>query len=108
MLKMRIFKKRHKILQYALPCVFFIWFLFVVLAVSGDILLKILLGNKESSDRKQTCYADYAYDVADCVGVVDDNVSCDCKDKNLEGVCRSKVDKHAHKLKSDYDGKHVV
>ena len=79
-----------------------------MLYAGGDNLFQIILGNKKSLDCKQTCDADNADDVADCIGVVNDNVSCDGKGKNLQCVCRSKVDKHTYKLKTDYDGKYVV
>ena len=75
---------------------------------SCNFFFKIFLGNKESSDSKQACDAYDANDVADSTRVVDDNVSCDCKNKHLKGVRGGKVDEHACKLKTDYDGKHVV
>ena len=80
----------------------------MMLYAGGDNLLKIFLGNKEFLYCKQTCNADYAHDVADSIGVVDNNVSCYGKNKNLDRVCRCKIDKHAYELKSDYDSKHVV
>ena len=79
-----------------------------MLYIAGEALLKIFLGNKELLDCEEGGDANNAYDVADPVGVIDNNVSCDSEGKNLEGVRRSKVDKHAYELKTDYDGEYVV
>ena len=79
-----------------------------MLHIAGEALLKIFLGDKELSDCEEGGDADNAYDVADPVCVIDNNVSCDSEGKNLEGVCRSKVDKHAYELKTDNDGEYVV
>ena len=76
--------------------------------IAGEALLKVFLGNKELSDCEEGGDTDDAYDITYCIGVVDDNVSCDSEGKNLEGVCRSKVDKHAYELKANYDGEYVV
>ena len=86
----------------------FEFILLFVLHIAGEALLKIFLGDKELSNCEECGDADDANDVAYCVGMIDDNVSCDSEGKNLEGVRRSKVDKHAYELKSDYDGEYVV
>ena len=80
----------------------------LLLNIAGEALLKIFLGDKELSDCEECGDTNNAYDVADPVGVVDNNVSCDSEGKNLEGVRGSKVDQHAYELKSDYDGEYVV
>ena len=90
MAKIRINKKRHKVGK-GFPCVFLLLFLVVVLHACRDNLLHILLWNKESLDCEKTCDADNANDVAYCIGVIDDNVSCDCEYKDLEGVCGGQV-----------------
>ena len=88
---------------------FFITFgLFVVFYAGGDNLFQLVLGNEEALDRKQTCDADNADDVAHRIGVLDDNVSCDSKGENLDGVRRGKIDKHAHELKSDYNRQNMM
>ena len=46
-----------------------------MLEIAGNNLLQVLLGNKKSSDRKQTCDTYNADDGADGIAVVDDNVS---------------------------------
>ena len=76
--------------------------------IARNALLKVFLGNKELLNCEEGGDTDNAGDIADCVGVVEDNVSCDSKDKHLEGVCGCKVYKHAYELKTDYDGEHVV
>ena len=79
-----------------------------MLHIAGEALLQIFLGDKELSDCEEGGDADDAHDVAYCVGMIDDDVSCDSKGENLEGVRRSEVDQHAYELKTDYDGQHVV
>ena len=79
-----------------------------MLCITRDVFLEILLGNKESSDGEESCDTYDAYDGAYCTCMVDDNVSCDSEDKNLQSICGSKVDQHTCELKTDYDGKHVV
>ena len=89
-------------------CLFYLLLVFFVLYIAGEALLKIFLRNKELLDCEEGGDANNAYDVADPVGVVDNNVSCDSEGKNLKGVRGSKVDKHAYELKADYDGEYVV
>ena len=86
----------------------FLLFLLLVLKVAGNNLLKVFLGDKESSDCEQACDTYNTYDGADGVRVVDDYVSGNRKDKNLENICGSKVYKHAYKLKTDYYTKYAL
>jgi hypothetical protein len=79
-----------------------------MLEITRNYLLQVFLGNKKSSDCKQTCDTYNAYDSADRVGMVDDNVSGNSKYENLKDVRGSKVNKHAYKLKADYDSEYVV
>ena len=80
----------------------------LVLKVAGDNLLQILSGDKESSDCEQACDTYNAYDGAYGIGMVDDNVSGNSKDKHLQNVCGSKVNKHAYKLKTDYNTEYAL
>ena len=73
-----------------------------MLKVAGNNLLHIFLGNKVSLDCEQTCDAYNAYDGAYGIRVVNNNVSGNCKHKNLQNVCGGEVYKHAYKLESDY------
>ena len=80
----------------------------LVLKVAGDNLLQIFSGDKESSDCEQACDTYNAYDGAYGIGMVDDNVSGNRKDENLQNVCGSKVNKHAYKLKTDYNTEYAL
>ena len=82
--------------------------LLLVLHIAGEALPKIFLRDKEFLDCEECGDTNNANDIADPVGVIDNNVSCDSEGKNLEGVRRSKVDQHAYELKADYDGEYVV
>ena len=73
-----------------------------MLEVAGDYLLHIFLGDKELLECEQAGDTYNAYDCAYGIRMVDDNVSGNRKDKNLENIRGGKVNKHAYKLKSDY------
>ena len=79
-----------------------------MLEVAWNYLLHFLFGDKELLDSKQTCNTYNAHDGAYGIGMIDDNVSWNSEDKNLQNVCGSKVHKHAYKLKTDYYAKYIL
>ena len=79
-----------------------------MLKIARNNFLQILFRNKESPDSEQTCDTYNTYDGADGVGMVDNNVSWNRKDKNLQDIRGSKVDKHAYKFKTDYYAEYTL
>ena len=81
--------------------VFFHLLFLLVLKITGNNLLHIFLGDKESFDCEQGCDTYNTNNGADGIAMVNNNVSGDREDKNLKNICGGKVNQHAYKLKTD-------